>query len=304
MRLALAALLFLGPLSGAAAGVRTVSVTDPRAFGYFVGDVILRQAEITVDPGDELLAASLPHSGPVAYWLDLVDIRTAASERSGAKQYRVNLTYQTFYVPLESKRVTIPPLTVRFKTMAGASSATIPAFGFTMSPLRELFAEKDEGESAFTLRPDSEPSPIKTGSVRTTMLVSAASTALALVLIAHHNAWGPFRRRPHRPFTKAAREIRRAANENGSGAGYREGLLALHRAFDEFAGHRLLGEDLDRFLDIHPSLAADSGQIHRFFDSSRAVFFAEDMTNGIATLPPSELSALAARLADVERGAA
>ena len=106
------------------------------------------------------------------------------------------------------------------------------------------------------------------------------------------------------PFTKAAREIRRAANENGSGAGYREGLLALHRAFDEFAGHRLLGEDLDRFLDIHPSLAADSGQIHRFFDSSRAVFFAEDMTNGIATLPPSELSALAARLADVERGAA
>ena len=125
MRLALAALFVLSALPGAAAGVRTVSVTDPRAFGYFVGDVILRQAEITVDPGDELLAASLPHSGPVAYWLDLVNISTAASERSGAKQYRVNLTYQTFYVPLESKRVTIPPLTVRFKTMAGASSARL-----------------------------------------------------------------------------------------------------------------------------------------------------------------------------------
>src|SRR3990172_10143079 len=189
----------------------------------------------------------------------------------------------------------IPPLTVRFKTAAGASSVTIPAIGFTMSPLRELFPERGDGGSAVALRPDAEPRLIKTGAARTTMLVSGVCAALALMLLAHHNAWWPFRRRAHRPFTQAARLSRRATGANGS-RGYREGLLALHRAFDEFAGQRLLGEDLDGFLAAHPSLATDSGQIHRFFASSRSVFFAEDLGAGIATMPPSELSSLASRL--------
>jgi mxaA protein len=173
-----------------------------------------------------------------------------------------------------------------------------------MSPLRELFPEKGETGSAIVLRPDIEPRPIKTGAVRTGLLASAATTLLALSLLAYHNAWGPFRRRPRRPFTEAARRIRLAAGENGAGAGYRKGLIALHRAFDETARQRLLAEDLDRFLASHPDFDRGSGEITRFFASSRSVFFADDLTAAIATLPPSELSSLAGRLASIERGAA
>jgi mxaA protein len=304
MRLAIVAFLCLCTASQAVGGVRTIRMTDPRPFGLFVGDVIERHAEIATDPGDELLDASVPHLGPMTYWLDLVAIDVGASEKDGARHYRVDLKYQTFYVPLESKRMTIPPLTLRFKTAAGAAAATIPAFNFTMSPLRELFPEKTEDGTAIVLRPNIEPRLIKTGSVRTAMAVSAATALLALVLIAYHNAWGLFRRRPHRPFTEAARRIRLAAGENGAGAGYRKGLIALHRAFDEFAGHRLLAEDLDRFLATHPNLDQENAEITRFFASSRSVFFADDLSAAIATLPPSGLLSLAGRLASFERGAA
>jgi mxaA protein len=78
----------------------------------------------------------------------------------------------------------------------------------------------------------------------------------------------------------------------------------LHRAFDEVAGQRLLAEDLDRFLAIHPDLDQQGGEITRFFASSRSVFFGDDLGAGIATLPPSELSSLAGRLASIERGGA
>jgi mxaA protein len=99
------------------------------------------------------------------------------------------------------------------------------------------------------------------------------------------------------------RRIRHDAGKNGSGVGYRSGLLALHRAFDEVAGKRLLAEDLDRFLASHPDLDLESGEITRFFKSSRSVFFGDDLGSGIATLPPSALSSLAGRLARIERGA-
>jgi mxaA protein len=69
------------------------------------------------------------------------------------------------------------------------------------------------------------------------------------------------------------------------------------------AGHRLLAEDLGEFLAAHPELGQKSAEIERFFASSRSVFFADDVSAGIAALPPSELSALAARLASLERSA-
>jgi mxaA protein len=296
MRLAIAALISLCAASAAMAAVRSVRVTDPRAFGLFVGDVIERQADVTVDPGDELLDASVPQPGPVTYWLDLVALDVRPTDESGARRYHIDLKYQTFYVPLESKRMTIPPLTLRFKTAAGAAAATIPAFDFTMSPLRELFPEKSDTGSAIVLRPDAKPQLIKTGSVRTGLLASALTVLLAAALIA-------FRKRPRRPFTEAVRRIRHDAGKNGSGVGYRSGLLALHRAFDEVAGKRLLAEDLDRFLASHPDLDLESGEITRFFKSSRSVFFGDDLGSGIATLPPSALSSLAGRLARIERGA-
>lgn len=303
MRLLLAAIMCLGVASHALAAARTITMKEPRPFGHFVGDVLERRAEISAEPGDELLSASLPNAGPLTYWLDLIGIDVSAGEKDGRKTYRLDLKYQTFYVPLEPRRMTIPPLTLKFKAASGAANVTIPPFSFTISPLRELIPEKGEDGSPLVLRPDIAPRAIKTGGLRTAMLASTAVAALTLALIAYHNAWGPFRRRARRPFTEAARLIRSTASANGGGAGYRRGLMALHRAFDEAAGRRLLAEDLDRFLATHPSLDADRKDIARFFESSRSVFFADDVSAGIAQFPPSALSSLATRLATAERSA-
>ncbi len=237
------------------AGVRSVRMTDPRAFGHFVGDVIERRAEIAVDPGDELLDASLPHPGAVTYWLDLIAIDVTSGEQDGAKHYRVDLKYQTFYVPLESKRVTIPPLTLRFKAAAGAAAATIPAFSFTMSPLRELFPEKGETAARSCLRPDVGAASDQDGS-RCVRSFShrrqprfLRSRCLPITTPGAPSAGGRTVPSP-RPRAVSGLPPERTVRAPAIA----QGLIALHRAFDEVAGQRLLAEDLDRFLASHPDL--------------------------------------------------
>jgi mxaA protein len=276
-------------------------VTDPRPFGHFTGDVIERRVAITVDAKDELIVASLPSPGQVAYWLDLNRLEVKETKGGGERTYRLRLVYQTFYVPLETKRVTLPAITVKFKTAEGPSTATLAPFGLTMSPIRELIPEKSDGATAFALRPDAGAERVATERTRFALIASAAAAALSFLLLAHHRAWGPFRKRPGRPFTEAARDIRLSAGENGAAAGYRKGLLALHRAFDETSGRRVLAEDIDGFLSRHPRLGEDRDGITRFFASSRQAFFGDDMSASIATLPPSELQTLAKRLARIER---
>lgn len=301
LRLALAALLIAGSVEKAAAEVRGVFMTEPRAIGYFLGDTITRTAEIETGPDDEILSAALPRPGALNYWLDLRAADVSSESRGDGRLHRVTLTYQTFYAALDPRRLVIPATEIAVRTPDGTESAKIPAFSFVMSPLREVLPQRVSEEDGFLL-PDSEPVQRRSGALRTAALGAAALAALFLLLLARDLAWWPFHRRPARPFSRAAREVARGlGTENGNG--YRGALLALHRAFDSAAGRRLLASDLDRFLDAHPEHGPIRTEVERFFAASRTVFFGEAEREGKVSLPPAELKALAATLAQQERAA-
>jgi mxaA protein len=126
---------------------------------------------------------------------------------------------------------------------------------------------------------------------------------LALALLAYHQAWWPFRLRPERPFTRAARAIKERLAEDGLG-GYRDGLLDLHRAFDVAAGHRLLAEDVPEFLSRHHEFQPLAGEITRFFATSRRAFFGNDLAGAAKVMPFKTIGELGSRLGDAERRAA
>jgi mxaA protein len=300
MRLIMLLTLMVCAVCEAQAGVHTVSVTEPRPFGYFIGDTIERRAEITVDAGDELVEASLPRPGPLTYWLDLNRIDVSEVEQDSGKRYRLDLTYQTFYAPLEAKSVMIPTVTLRFRAVTGSTDARLPSFTIAMAPIRELFPEKNGATPVTLLRPDTTPRSVLTGPVRTVLAVSATTAAITFLLLARHLAWWPFRRRPGRPFTEAARSIAALRKRNDT-TQYRYGLLSLHRAFDSAAGHRLLAEDLPRFLAEHAELIQDRAEVERFFESSRRIFFADDPNGARAAMPLDALAALSASLAAREQ---
>lgn len=301
-RAALALVMLAALAQDAAAEVRAVHTIEPRPFGYFLGDTLTRTVEIETGPEDEIVQASLPRTGPSNYWLELRAIEQSSAPHRDGRRHTLKLTYQAFYAAIDPRKQTIPATDITVRGPNGNETATIPPFTFIVSPIREIFPEKS-GETADTfLRPDAVPEFRRSGGLRTWALTAAGLSALLLILLARDLAWWPFHRRPARPFSRAVREIGRALAKGGVD-GYRAALLALHRAFDTAAGHRLLAADLDTFLAAHPEHGETRSLVERFFDASRAVFFGEAPREGETRLPPSELKDLAARLARQERAA-
>ena len=302
MRYRLAALSLAAAANGASAEVRAVHAVEPRAFGYFLGDTLERTLEIETGPDDEIVAASLPRTGASNYWLELRDIDVTSKQDGDGRLHTLKLTYQTFYAPIDPKKVTIPAAEIAIRGPAGNETVSLPAFTFLTSPLREIFPEKS-GETAETfLRADAPSQFRRSGGLRTAALAAVALSALFLALLARDLAWWPFHRRPARPFSRAVREVGRALGTRGSDS-YRRALVALHRAFDAAAGHRLLAADLDGFLSAHPEHEENRAEVERFFAASRAVFFGDAQREGEVGLPPHELKELAFALARQERAA-
>lgn len=297
----LLALLVFAPFR-VAAEVRAVHTLEPRAFGYFLGDTLERTVEIETGPDDEIVPASLPRTGASNYWLELRNIEHDFKSQGDGRLHTLKLTYQLFYAPLDPRKQTIPSMELTVRGSAGNETTTVPAFTFLMSPLREIFPEKN-GETAETfLRPDAVPQMRRSGALRTGVLIAAGLSALLLLLVARDLAWWPFHRRPARPFSRAVREVGRALGEGGT-SGYTSALLALHRAFDAAAGQRVLAGDLDGFLASHPEHRETRALVERFFDASRAAFFGDAPRQAETGLPATELKELASVLARQERGA-
>jgi mxaA protein len=292
------------PAKDSAPLVQSVAVVEPRAFGYFLGDVLTREVVLTLKRGARVEPASLPRPGPLNYWLDLRSVDVAEDDTASATQVKVTLAYQAFYSALDPRRLEIPGFTLKVSDGKRTADTQVPAIGFVISPLRELFAAKDgETPPPLTLRPDATPRLVATGPERTVMLIAAGVAVASLVLLAAHHAWGPFRRRSGRPFTEAARFLKVNARRLAGEGGYRAALIKLHRAFDRAAGRRLLPDDLEEFFKEHPEFAPLAPDVQRLFACSRDAFFANDVARARAAMPLGAIAELGSRLGAAERSA-
>lgn len=302
---ALAMLLVLSSMTAfqavSTAFAEGMRVTDPRAFGYFVGDTFTRTVEIEAGPGETLDPQSLPRPGPLNYWLELRAVDVSSKATASGTVETVRLSYQSFYVPIDPKPLSVPAFTVRVTGGSAARTVTVPAISIVMSPLREIFPASSGREAM--LRPDFPPRPIPTGRLRTGLLLSGLTSMLLIALLAYHRAWWPFRRPKARPFAEAARHILHAGDGVRSAEGYREALLVLHRAFDRANGHALLAEDVGAFLTRNAEYAALQQPIGNVFTASRLLFFGNDVSGARLRAPPDMVIDVASRLAAVERRA-
>ena len=287
------------------AAVPSVRVSEPRDFGYFIGDELTRTAWISVDADARIEPATLPKPGSLSYWLKLKRVNVDEARDGARRIYRIRLQYQTFYAPLEPKKLEIPAVRLRILGADGArEEASVPAFAFLSSPLREIMPAKEAAESnEDRLRPDVAPRLISTAAERTVMAVSSTAGLGVLALLAHHFAIWPFHRRRARPFTRAMRVVAREAAKGDAAGDFRGALLSVHRAFDESARRRVLAADLDGFLKELPQFQGLESDIQRFFVQSRAVFFGTGVANGPRDMPLEDLAQFAAAMSERERAA-
>jgi mxaA protein len=277
--------LHIGAVSAQAG---SVDLRAGRPFGYFLGDEIPLEAEVSWEERYALSVASVPQPGSVTYWLDLKAVQIT---QVGAGHYRLQLLYQTFYAPLGPQMLKIPGFTLIAMNGEARSEARVPAWQFLMSPLRDI--DPHRSGDAVAIRGDVPPSSISLVPYIAAVAGFASAALLVVSAIAWHWALWPFRRRAQRPFAYALRSMR--------GADYASRLLQLHRAFDAVAGRRLLAEDVDRFIESAPTFRELATEIAAFFSASRQTFFETDLQGAMAALSLDQLRMLGEQLAAAER---
>lgn len=288
----------------AVAQVHDMEMATPRPAGWMVGDLIPIRFTVTVEDSHPLQLASLPEKGPVNYWLEIRDVQLQEREQDGKIEYRLDLEYQNFYVPLDVQDRRIPSFDLIFGEGERAFTISTEPWAFTVSPLRGIsLRESDEGHGIVRPLADAEQLPLSTKPTLNRIYVFLAVWVLLAVLLLYHYSIWPWHKRPYRPFGAALKAVRRSYKNRRDATVWMNAMLATHRAFDQTAQRSVLSEDLSNFLQEHKKYSKLEEEIKAFFEASRAAFFGMDEDFAMELMPWSRLIRLCRSLASLERRA-
>ncbi|PPD45762.1 MAG: nonribosomal peptide synthetase MxaA [Methylocystis sp.] len=269
MRVGLLTILSLLWAFPAKADDARVNIHSARPFGYFVGDLIRARVEVTTSADATLVAASLPHPGPLSISLDIKAVEIHATMIGAEKRWDLDLVYQNFYVALDARNIEIPGFELRF----GDETVPIPAWSVGVAPLREIAPAKQERPEDY-LRPDSPAVFASETQPERLAITFGALSILVLGAVGRDRAWPPFQSRRERIFNALAREL--ATKAHGGANAFPDAIQSLHRTIDRANGGALLGEDVCKFLARRPEFASLQPSFDRFYAASRSEFFSED----------------------------
>lgn len=257
-------LLLLMALTSCQSSLNDV-VTDfehltPRPFGYVIGDEIEHHVIFNTRHGITLNKATLPTEGIVNRWLNLNQV----SVHENANHYDITLRYQVFYAPQSVKMLTIPSVKLAFQQGNQAIEKSIPAWQFTLSPLREIQIRKDEhGEY---MRPNA-PVPLVTIPYATSILASSSLILLTSGLIlGYFHGYISLPRR--RIFKRANQQL---AKLNSSDLA--QSFAVLHQALNTLNQKPLFKHQLPSFYEQYPAYKSVQKLLDDFYDASTNYFF-------------------------------
>jgi mxaA protein len=271
-----------------------------REFGVLTGDLIQHRFVVQLPAGYQLAESSLPVSGDLNYWLNLRDVSLQALEGNTQRQlFSVELTYQTFYAPLDVRTLEIPSHRLRAHRNGDQEIyVTLPEWQFTMSPLKDITPRgvgSDETEQSF-MKPALVPLSQGVVEQQKHIILLIVITAFLLLVWAYLRGW--LWQRQQSPFQQAQRKIRQInAYQNDELTACQAAVTAIHDGFNQVAGHAVFIHQLPDFYQQNPSFSRYSTEIDAFFQQSHAVLFGQQ-TVALPTL--SSLQKLARRLQQAE----
>jgi mxaA protein len=274
----------------------TVRIHSARPFGYFVGDLIHARIDVSAPADTVLSRASLPNPGPLTGSLDLRDVKLRETLQNGARLWRLDLTYQNFYVALDARDIEVPGFELSISTATGAQTIAVPPWRIGVSPLREVAPQKQEQASDY-LRPDGSSAFVDEATPRNLAFGTGVAALLALALVARDRAWPPFQQRKARVFSALARQI--STRRGADGGNLAVAIQSVHRALDQANGATLLSGDVPEFLRRHPEFELLRVDFERFFETSKRLFFGGESSEDDEAA--EQLAQFVSRLARKER---
>lgn len=272
--------------------VSDVELLTPRPFGYVIGDEIQHRLLLETRNGVKLQAGSLPRQGALNRWLNLTRLEVKESRAGSGFRYAIDLTYQVFYAPNEVKMLTIPGFVLTLGQGDKTAEQAVPAWNFTLSPLRELAVRKDD--SGEYKRPDAMPPLLPTDEPM--LGLSAAGLAVLLIAASLAFLYGYLPGMPRRSiFKRASGKLARLSVQE-----LEQGLTVFHDALNALNRQPLFKHKLAEFYRQHPQYRSVGEQLEWFFNCSNSYFFAGVAESGPETL--DRLKKLCADCREIERG--
>jgi len=283
--------------TAACAAQLEVQTQDPRAFGWQLGDVVLRTVTVEVPEGLVLDEASVPQPGARGRALELRSVARRDAAQDGGRRHELTLAYQVFLSPREPRTLEMPGFRLRFDGQPRAQELLVESWPVTVSPLTPVDVSYRRGLGE--LQPDAPPPAFDTASTRLRLLAYGAAALLLAAYLAHVYIGLPWWTRRHRPFTQAWRQVQ-ALGPSSPPEQWRGAWRQVHRALNRTMGEVLFEQDIDRFVKARPRFAPLRAELATFFRQSRLEFFGEGQ--GQADRP--WLVEFCRRCRDAERGAA
>lgn len=283
-------------------GQLNATSSEPRAFGYQIGDTVSRT--VTVDASDGLVLdeSSVPQAGARGNALELRSIERRSSAEPGGRRHELTLAYQVFLSPPEPRTLEMPGFVLRFQGQPRAQEVRVEAWPVTVSPLVpvEVSPRRGLGE----LQPDAPPPLIDTRFARWRLTAYGVVSLLLLAYLAHVYIGLPWWTRAHRPFTLAWRRLH-GLTPTSPDPQWREAFKQLHEALNRTMGEVVFEEGIGRFVKAQPHFAHLRDDLATFFRQSRLEFFGKQAEKGQqvpAHADRSWLIEFCRRCRDAERG--
>ena len=277
---------------------------DPRAFGYFVGDVVTRRIDVQVPAALQLDPESLPRAGRQGQALELRQVEWQRGGVGATERATLTLGYQVFLAPREVRTLEMPPVLLRFTGGPRPQTLRIDAWPVTVAPLVPLEVSPRHGLGS--LRPDAAAPLIDTRASRWRLAVYGVVAAALLAYLAHVYLALPWLARRARPFGLAWLALRGLSARSSSDE-VRVAMQRLHQALNATAGRVVFENGVDAFVATHPRFEPLRADLLDFFARSRREFFGDaraDRGDRGDAVEAGWLLSLCRRARDAERGSA
>lgn len=250
----------------------SANASEPRAYGYQLGDVVTRTVVVHVPEGLVLDESSVPLPGARGKAIELRSVARRSSSETGGLRHDLTLEYQVFLSPPQTRTLETPTFTLRFTGQPRAQELRIEGWPVTVSPIMPLEVSPRRGLG--DLQPDVAPPLIATSAARHRLIAYAVLAALLLAYLAHVYIGLPWWARTRRPFSSAWRSLR-SLSAASTPAQSREAYRQLHEALNRTAGEVVFEGGVERFVISQPRFAPLREDLAAFFARSRRQFFGD-----------------------------
>ncbi|MGR8950251.1 MAG: hypothetical protein ACU84Q_19575 [Gammaproteobacteria bacterium] len=251
-----------------------LDITQPRAYGYYLGDKFQRVINLTIAEPYKLDQKSLPKAAFLQPWFSIETPKVKKSDVHEGTNYLITLTYQIVNIDRDNLNMGVAHHNVEIEGNGERFNFLIPA--------TRISAAMITAGSGNELQPSARP-PLATISLKN-LAVYAVILAASLIGL-YWLTFGFSLRGSRPPFTRAYQRLKRQSPDRWDEQKYHDALRAIHGAFNEVAGKTLFIDDIDTFLKENPNFEPLGANITTFFKHTRQYFFSN------ADAPAHELSA-------------